>query len=285
MESTANINNTNTTGIFNEIPIKIRYISNGNTIMETLEVYGDSNLENIFSEYLAKKNITDIKNEKNERVFYLIRDNQKNKLDKNKRIFELDIKEGDLIDVTYQVPENLEQDSKHDIQNSEANLNELIPKKKTNFFLIFGIVGLVVVCLVVVLLCIFLINKEDKKSSNQKTKEDGSSESGMGEENSEPNKENEKEEDDLLKQVYYNEELITNKKPYEQLNKLFLYQSDKNINLELELVPESERYESEANFTKIKKYTDFGLIITEKHQEKDENNNIIKNYYTGYLSL
>ena len=115
MESTANINNTNTTGIFNEIPIKIRYISNGNTIMETLEVYGDSNLENIFSEYLAKKNITDIKNEKNERVFYLIRENQKNKLDKNKRIFELDIKEGDLIDVTYQVPENIEQDSRKQI--------------------------------------------------------------------------------------------------------------------------------------------------------------------------
>lgn len=34
MESTANINNTNTTGIFNEIPIKIRYISHGITITE-----------------------------------------------------------------------------------------------------------------------------------------------------------------------------------------------------------------------------------------------------------
>ena len=30
---------------------------------------------------------------------------------------------------------------------------------------------------------------------------------------------------------------------------------------------------------------DFGFLINEKHQEKDEINSLIKNYYTGYLFL
>ena len=73
MESTANINNTNTTGIFSEIPIKIRYTSNGITITENLELYSDTILNNAFNELNAKKNISEIKNGQNERVFYLIR--------------------------------------------------------------------------------------------------------------------------------------------------------------------------------------------------------------------
>ena len=58
MESTANINNTNTTGIFSEISIKIRYKSNGITITENLGLYSDTNLDNAFNEFNAKKSIT-----------------------------------------------------------------------------------------------------------------------------------------------------------------------------------------------------------------------------------
>ena len=289
MESTANINNTNTTGIFSEISIKIRYKSNGITITENLGLYSDTNLDNAFNEFNAKKSITEIKNGQNERVFYLIRDNQKIQLDKNKRILDLDIKEGDLIEVSYKVPENINEDLRHNIQNSDANLNEPIPKKKTNYFVIFGISGLVIACLVVALLCVFLIKKDKNKSNNQSAKEDNNDgqERGGNEENPQTDKEKEKDNDDinLSNKQYYSESLITNKKPYDQLNKLFLYQSEKIINLELELNSESERNTSEANFTTIQKFTNFGLIITEKHQEKDEANSLIKNYYTGYLSL
>ncbi len=210
--------------------------------------------DNAFNEFNVKKNITEIKNGKNERVFYLMRNNQKIQLDKNKRILDLDIKEGDLIEVSYKVPENINEDLRHNIQNSDANLNEPIPKKKTNYFLIFGISGLVFACLVVALLCVFL-KKDKNKSNNQSAKEDNNDgqERGGNEENPQTDKEKEKDNDDinLSNKQYYSESLITNKKPYDQLNKLFLYQSEKIINLELELNSESERNTSEANLSLI----------------------------------
>ncbi len=113
MESTANINNTNTTGIFNEIPVGVRYLSHGITITENLELYTDNNLENAFNDFRMKKNIIDTNNGQKERNFYLIKDNQKIKLDKNKRILELDLKEGDLIEVSYQTPEINNDDFRH----------------------------------------------------------------------------------------------------------------------------------------------------------------------------
>ena len=80
------------------------------------------------------------------------------------------------------------------------------------------------------------------------------------------------------------EELITNKL-YNQVNTLFIYQSNKVMNLDLEMGSDTYQTIDIQNFTKITKNMEFDFIIMEKHQEKDEVKGIIKNYFTGYLSL
>jgi hypothetical protein len=51
---------------------------------------------------------------------------------------------------------------------------------------------------------------------------------------------------------------------------LFLYQSDKIMNISLET--ELERTTNESNMTKIKEYMDFCLLIREENQEINEEN-------------
>ena len=87
-----------------------------------------------------------------------------------------------------------------------------------------------------------------------------------------------------MKKKYKMEELITNKL-YNQANTLFLYQSNKVMNLDLEMGSDTSQTIDIQNFTKITKNMEFAFIIMEKHQEKDEVKGIIKNYFTGYLSL
>ena len=286
IESTANINNTNASGIFNEITIKIRYKSNGNIITENLELYKENNLENSFSEFKRKKNITDINNEQKDKVFYLIKEAQKIELDKNKTIEELDLKEGDLIEVAYLTPKIINDDLRHNIQNSDSNLNATIPRrKKKNFILIILIVGVAIICLIVSLLCVFLIIKK-KDNSNKQNSIDN-----KGNEEKEDNDDNSAEEDNkndnniinTKEKEYLPDPLITNKKLYDNMNILFIYKSNKITNLELET--ESTRINDEKNFTKIIQNMDFGFLINEKHQEKDELRSLKKNYYTGYLFL
>ena len=72
------------------------------------------------------------------------------------------------------------------------------------------------------------------------------------------------------------EELITNKL-YNQANTLFLYQSNKVMNLDLEMGSDSSQTIDIQNCTKITKNMEFGFLITEKHQEKDEDKRKINN--------
>ena len=169
MESTANINNNNnTTGIFNEITIQIRYTLNDVTNTENFELYKDYNLEKAFIEFKKEKNINEVNNETTEKIFYLIKGTQKIKLEKNKTIEELNLKDGDLIEVLYQPPIIIQNELRHNIQNSDSNLTEALPKKKKkNYILIYIIIGIISLCLIVTLLCVFLVNKK-KKSLNNK---------------------------------------------------------------------------------------------------------------------
>jgi len=64
MESTANINDTNTDGVFNKKNVKIRYILNGITLTENLELYDDSKLDQAFEDYKRQKNICKINKDK-----------------------------------------------------------------------------------------------------------------------------------------------------------------------------------------------------------------------------
>lgn len=211
MESTANINNTNTTGIFNEIPIKIRYKLNGTSITENLGLYNDLNLDAAFNEFQAKKKIPDINNTQKEKVFYLIKDNKKKILDKNKKVQELDLKEGDLIEVNHPTPEIKNEIFRHNIQNSETNLNEpLPPSKKKNYALIIGIIIGIFILSLTISLCVCLIPKKKKKKI----------ESQNSDEIMEPKEEEENEKDDqedvldnfkMTKKNYSSEELITEK--------------------------------------------------------------------------
>ena len=57
------------------------------------------------------------------------------------------------------------------------------------------------------------------------------------------------------------EELITNKL-YNQANTLFLYQSNKVMNLDLEMGPDTRQTIDIQNFTKITKNMEVGFLIT-----------------------
>ena len=62
--------------------------------------------------------------------------------------------------------------------------------------------------------------------------------------------------------------MITQKRPYYPVNMLFLYQSDKFMNISLE--SELERKTNESNMTNIKEYMDFCLLIRDENQEINE---------------
>jgi len=212
MESTANINDTNTTGIFNEIPVKIRYTINGISITDDLKLYSDANLENAFNNYKTSQNLTDAEIRQKENVFHLIRDNKKFDLDKNKRIQELNLKEGDLIEISFRdrlvEHRNINEDNRHNIQNSNVRLNEAIPSRKKNYIILFGTIILVVIAVIVFLLWYFLSYKKNKnlnKKITEETKEE------QEEEEEEKNEDQQINESNKVLKEYPPEKLITQK--------------------------------------------------------------------------
>jgi len=108
-------------------------------------------------------------------VFHLIRDNQKFDLDKNKKIQELNLREGDLIEISFRdrlvEPRNINEDYTHNAQNSNVRLNEAIPSKKKNYIILFGTIILVVIAVIVFLLWYFLSYKKNKNLNKKITEE------------------------------------------------------------------------------------------------------------------
>ena len=73
MESTANINEDNTTGIFDLKNIKLKFNYLGVSKTENIQIYNNANLYNIFKDYIKIRNLTEIQNSVNKYNFYLIR--------------------------------------------------------------------------------------------------------------------------------------------------------------------------------------------------------------------
>ena len=83
--------------------------------------------------------------------------------------------------------------------------------------------------------------------------------------------------------IYLLEELVTKKRPYYPNNSIFFYTSDKIMNVELETVLTNDS--NGANMTDIKEVMDFALIIRDESQEIFEEESLIRNWFTGYITL
>jgi len=162
MESTANINEDNTTGIFDlkNIKLKINYLGVSKT--ENIQIYNNANLDNIFKDYIKIRNLTEIQNSPNKYNFYLIRENQKRKLDKVKSIQQLGIKDGDLIEVSF--PEIINQNENrnefsHTYQNSSENLINPSASSNKKYIIIIGSIGVILLGLIIFFTCWFVFKK------------------------------------------------------------------------------------------------------------------------------
>ena len=259
----ASINNTSASDIIHRVPINIRYKAKGVIRTKNLNARNDSNLERTFDTFWKKRNLIDEKSEQDKREFYLFRDGKKIKLDKYKRISELSLKESDLIEVAYK--------NQSEIKEKSRNSDESSGKCKKKTLIKIGIIAAVIILAIIIFfLCFYLFKMQKDKTNNETTKN-----------NKEGNEETTKQEQKL----YSKEPLITDKIFYDQTNTFFLYKSEKNISLEIELQPGTEKVKDESNFNQIKQNMDFGFILEKRQQEIDENKNILKYYYTGYLAI
>lgn len=109
----------------NETNIIFQYKINNVTITKAINLNPDENLENNFKNI---QNVNIPNNSIKDNIFYLSRENSKILLDKNKKVKELNLREGDKIIVSF---ENI--NNKNEIENiehihnvSNANLNEEI---------------------------------------------------------------------------------------------------------------------------------------------------------------
>ena len=132
------------------------------------------------------------------------------------------------------------------------------PKKpdKIKVKIIIIISSIVISALVIGLCLFFFVFKKEKKNKNEDEKKN------------------------------YQEEKLIVKLNYIP-NNLLKFRSKKKINLEVN-TNESDDNESNSNENNKKnmtQYTDFIFIIREKKDEKDENNLISKNLYTGYIGI
>ena len=113
----------------NGINIKFIYSIN-NTIKKTsIKLYLNENLENNFK---IIQNDNEHLNQKNINEFHLLRDNKKILLDKNKKAKELNLKEGDLISVSFKNKITEIRNTEHSHNVSSANLNEEISQNQNS---------------------------------------------------------------------------------------------------------------------------------------------------------
>ena len=247
--------------VFNERNINIRYIVNNIPISGKLKLNSNDNLESSFKKFKKIKKIKKPKNTQKESEFHLIRNNKKILLDKNIKTEKLEIKEGDLISVSYKEKtdnnneindKNINNDNIYNNRKNKFDQIKIINYKQKKYILLFSFLIIILAGLGFYLTYHFL--KKDKKD----------------------NKDN--------KNTNYNkEELITKKRPYYPINTLFLYKSDKAMKITLE--SDLERISDEKDFTNIKEYMNYGLIIRNEYQDIYEELNMTKKWYSGYISL
>ena len=239
----------------------------------------NDSLENAFSK---NKMIGLGENKPKEIMFYLLRGKEKILLDKKVKIKNLNLKEEDLIFISHPYKINNGEIFQHLPNLSSANLNDetnldINPivsskSKKRYILLLISIALIIIIGLIIFLLYYFLFRT---KKENKYTKEI-------------PNDQVDEEEevdkkDNPEKKEYKIEELITKKRPYYPTNMLFIYTSDKVMQIGLE--SELNKTNDAQKKSTIKEYMDFSLIIKDEDEEIIEEENLIKKWYTGYISL
>ena len=117
---------TNNDGMFSEINVKLQYIMNNNTNTGMMKLNKDDSLEDAFNKYQERNKIIIEKNKQKEIIFHLKRENETILLDKYSKTRVLNLKEGDLIIVSFKEKIKDIENVQH-VQNvSSANLNEEI---------------------------------------------------------------------------------------------------------------------------------------------------------------
>ena len=139
---------------------------------------------------------------------------------------------------------------------SEKQDNIDAPNKRKKVIIISSIVISALLLVIGLCLCLFFVLNKNDENKNENGKKNY-------------------QEENLIVKLNYNP------------NNLLKFRSKKNINLEVN-TNESEDNDSNSNENNKKnmiQYTDFIFIIREKKDEKDENNLISKNLYTGYIGI
>ena len=125
--------------MLNGTNVKVRYEIKDKIVEKSMKLNANENLEN---------NLKQIENKKNFCEFHLLRNKTKILLDKNIKTKELNLKEGDLILVSFKNKVNESQNTKHTHNDSSANINGDISSstdstsvrhsssKKTKYFVI-----------------------------------------------------------------------------------------------------------------------------------------------------
>ena len=158
--------------------IKLQYSLNNVKRTKSIKLNEEENLE---ANFKNNKNILNIT--LNANTFHLIRDNQKILLDKNVKVKDLNIKEGDLIVASIKVEKNEIENSHNSNNISSANLNEETnqdsniiqpinpnsPRKR--IFLLIAIISLILVALTISLICYFIFHPKDSKGYKINNKE------------------------------------------------------------------------------------------------------------------
>ena len=158
--------------------IKLQYSLNNVKRTKSIKLNEEENIETNFKN---NKNILNIP--LNANTFHLIRDNQKILLDKNVKVKDLNIKEGDLIVASIKVEKNEIENSHNSNNISSANLNEKTnqdsniiepinpnsPRKR--IFLLIAIISLILVALTISLICYFIFHPKDSKGYKINNKE------------------------------------------------------------------------------------------------------------------
>ena len=284
-----------------EINIKLSYILDNEPKKGNMKLNLNDNLENAFNKC---KSIKIPKNKKIEIEFYLKKENEKIPLDKKVKIKELNLKEGDLIFVSFKDNiNNIDNINTHYNPNlSSENLNTEIDsssnaekplRKRKNFLLIIYIsIAIIIIGVIIILIIHFttkknkskkIINEDTNSDNNNENDDNSSNNDNIDNKDNTDFKSNNDQDNNATEKIYYIEELITKKRPFYPNNSIFLYKSNKTMSVELESELKNET--DESNMTDVKEFMDFGLIIREESQEIFEEESLIRNWFTGYIIL
>ena len=233
----------------NETNIKIKYnIDNKNKTVK-LRLNNDDNLLDSFNSYTSNIRINKSNIGSEKKSFYLVRGKKRIILDKNEKIKNLDLKEGELILVSNS---DINSDFVYGETRKNANPIDVINLRQKKYILLFVLFAIIALGLSFFLIYYFFFRSKKEENIHQN-------------------------------KIYQKEELITKKRPYYPTKMLFLYRSDKIMNLDLKTKIKIDN--NKTKIPKIKEFMDFGLLIREEHQDFDEDKNMTKVWYTGYISL